>query len=44
MLLSCHVNPEPVFELIDKITSKPTHFAEEDVSIPPQIAHLDRSN
>lgn len=25
------LDPEPVFELIDKITSKPTHFTEEDV-------------
>ena len=30
-LLSCLPDPEPVFELIDKITSKPTHFTEEDV-------------
>ncbi len=30
-LLSCIPDPEPVFELIDKITSKPTHFTEEDV-------------
>ena len=30
-LLSCLPDPEPVFELIDRITSKPTHFTEEDV-------------
>ena len=30
-LLSCLPDPEPVLELIDKITSKPTHFTEEDV-------------
>lgn len=30
-LLSCLPDPEPVYELIDKITSKPTHFTEEDV-------------
>ena len=30
-LLSCLPDPEPVFELIDKITSKPTHLTEEDV-------------
>ena len=30
-LLSCLPDPESVFELIDKITSKPTHFTEEDV-------------
>lgn len=30
-LLSCLIDPEPVYELIDEITSGPTHFTEEDV-------------
>lgn len=30
-LLNCLPDPEPVFELIDRITSKPTHFTEKDV-------------
>lgn len=30
-LLSCLDDPEPVYELIDEITSGPTHFTEEDV-------------
>ena len=32
-LLNCFPNPEPVYELIEKITSKPTHFTEADILV-----------
>lgn len=32
-LLDCFVNTDPVMDLIQEITSKPTHFTEEDVLI-----------
>lgn len=32
-LLNCFPHPEPVYELIEKITSKPTHFTEADILV-----------